>query len=344
MSTPPEALDLYDELMSESPYLSDPVITESIEKEDVLVDAMIRDILVANPQVAKDENLLLELDQRVPPLPEYMMAEIMEGEDVVTSRENLEAEIAWYEQERALALNRLINLNLTDSINPDPPDTLQNLLSNSGRLEHQYLSVREYLGRDEIAAATQKLSDLPNQFTLSTKELGDHQDFSDIFNMVTGLMLLGEPIDSLDLPSRLQLYQLAEGNNEPAIIAQNILQHIDAALYPETYILPVNGLTLRSYDAEKPANMQTMDENERFKVYPNPSRNYFIVEYNFENQPAEARIILYDQTGRIVDESMLDGQQNQQIIRTSQYSSGMHTISLIIDGKETEKCKIAIIK
>jgi len=344
MASTPEALAIYDELMSVSPYLSDQVLNASIDREDVLVDAMIRDILVANPQVAKDENLLQRLDQRSPPLPEYMMAEVMEGENLVTSREKLEAEIAWYEQERVMGLNRLINLYIMDTTNPGAPDTLQNLLSNYGQLRHQYWSVREYLGRGEIVAATQKLSDLPNQFTMSTEELTDHQNFSDIFNMVTGLMLLGEPLDSLDLPSRLQLYQFAEGINEPAIMAQNILQYIDTTQFPEKYILPPESLTWREYDPQKPANILALDENKSFNVYPNPCRDYFILAYNFETLPAEAQIVVSDPAGRIFDEIEIYDLQNQQIIRTSQYSSGIYIFSLIVDEEEVKSRKIAIVK
>ncbi|MFA4852939.1 MAG: hypothetical protein WC599_10505, partial [Bacteroidales bacterium] len=77
-STEPEALDIYDELMQDSPYLSDTVLSSSIAKENVLVNAMIRDIMVANPHGVKKEALVEALEQRVPPVPDYMMEEIME--------------------------------------------------------------------------------------------------------------------------------------------------------------------------------------------------------------------------------------------------------------------------
>nr|NQU92404.1 hypothetical protein [Bacteroidota bacterium] len=48
-STPPEAVEVYTELMAESPNLSETVVETSIEKEEVLPNAMIRDVMVANP-------------------------------------------------------------------------------------------------------------------------------------------------------------------------------------------------------------------------------------------------------------------------------------------------------
>jgi hypothetical protein len=58
MSTSPEAMQVYQELMTVSPYLSDTVVSAAIIKEDVLVDAMLRDIMVANPHTAKSGKLL----------------------------------------------------------------------------------------------------------------------------------------------------------------------------------------------------------------------------------------------------------------------------------------------
>ena len=72
-SVPPESMEVYNELMSNSPYLTDTVIGAAIEKEDVLANAMIRDVMVANPQSSKDDELIEKLDERSNTVPEYMM-------------------------------------------------------------------------------------------------------------------------------------------------------------------------------------------------------------------------------------------------------------------------------
>ncbi|MCD4696716.1 MAG: right-handed parallel beta-helix repeat-containing protein, partial [Bacteroidales bacterium] len=83
-SIPPETMQVYNDLMNKSPYLSDTVVSTAIEKEDVLPGAMIRDIMVANPHTAKSEELMNKLDERWDPLPEYMKAQILQGRSIVS--------------------------------------------------------------------------------------------------------------------------------------------------------------------------------------------------------------------------------------------------------------------
>jgi len=172
----------------------------------------------------------------------------------------------------------------------------------------------------------------------------EHQDYLTIFSMISTIAQQGLPLDSLDNNSRQVLYQMAEHDSRPAIMAQNILQHIDSASYPEVYILPAAGTVLKKYQAENPDFDSGLDQGNNFRVFPNPCLDYFIIDYYFEIIPGQASYSISDPSGRIIEEGLIEGQQNQLIRRTSSYSSGLYTIRLMINGKVEKALKLNVIK
>ena len=72
--------------------------------------------MVANPQSAKTEEVLNTLNNRFIPMPDSMMAEIMDGKDQLSPKEVLEAQIALRVQYFMDAYNQLVMYYLTDSL------------------------------------------------------------------------------------------------------------------------------------------------------------------------------------------------------------------------------------
>jgi hypothetical protein len=137
-SMPDEALELRQELLDGSPYLSDTVMKNAILKENVLPNAMIRDVLTANPQSAKSFDLIETVEGRYDPMPDYMMAEIMQGKEQLGAMEAMESEISYWEQYRARAMRQLIREYLTDSTITNRNDSLIQLFENENDLESKY--------------------------------------------------------------------------------------------------------------------------------------------------------------------------------------------------------------
>jgi hypothetical protein len=342
-STVPEALDIYDELIDDSPYLSDSVLTTSLSKEDVLVNSMIRDIMIANPHGIKNEDLREALEQRVPPLPEYMIAEIMDGLDSVSTKEQREAEIAWYQQKRDDAFNQLVMLYLTDTTIYSREDSLVSLIETYGGLTSHYFLTNRYMEKGDLINAFLVLSNLPNKFTMDSEQQSQYQDYITIFEMLRNLKQNGKTLDSLNNISREILYQIAEHLSRPAAMAQNILRHIDNAGFDEVYILPTSGINLRNMYA-KANNEQNQDQKLKFEIYPNPCKDYFIIDYAIKQKPYQATYSIHNAIGQIINSGQLNDLQNQLMVRTSSYSNGLYTISLIIDGKIEKVVKLNVTK
>jgi len=104
---PDEGFEVQQDLITESPYLSDRVMTSTVEREDMMPNAMVRDVLVANPQSAKSQEVLTKLDERAEPMPDYMMDQIMAGAEVAGTKETLELELSGHITERSEAYQNL---------------------------------------------------------------------------------------------------------------------------------------------------------------------------------------------------------------------------------------------
>jgi len=305
---------------------------------------MIRDIMLANPHGVKREDLLGKLQQRVPPIPDYMMAELMTGLDSVSVKEEREAEIAWYEQERDAAFNQLLNLYLTDTTIYSREDSITALVTNHGSLNSKYFLVNRCLERGDSTDAFALLSNLTNEFVMDSSQQVQHQDYLTIFSLWRSLQQQGKPVDSLDVESRQQLFQIADHYSRPAAMAQNILQYLGQEDFPEVYILPTSGLNLRNLYSGAQANQSNVVRESDLSIYPNPCKDYFIIDYCFKGNPTNAMYCIQDQLGREIFKGQFEDQQNQLIIRTSNFSSGLYTLRLLMDGKVEKVLKLNVIR
>ena len=105
---PDEALETRQELLNESPYLSDTVMKQAIYQENVLPNAMIRDVLVANPQSAKSVEMMNMLDMRLYPMPQYMKDEILQGKNILSAKDQIESQISMQKLKIANAYKQLV--------------------------------------------------------------------------------------------------------------------------------------------------------------------------------------------------------------------------------------------
>ncbi|MFW5751962.1 MAG: hypothetical protein ACOCW8_01345, partial [bacterium] len=102
------AFETYNHLMETSPYLSEEVLTEVSEKEDGLNNAMIRDVLVENPQAAKSEVVEQTLDERIDQLPAYMRWQIRNGLFQLGEKEAMEMHKSYQKLRRDKAIKEML--------------------------------------------------------------------------------------------------------------------------------------------------------------------------------------------------------------------------------------------
>jgi len=80
------------------------------------------------------------------------------------------------------------------------------------------------------------------------------------------------------------------------------------------------------------------------KVFPNPARDFVIVEYHKNDMLDQAILEVLDMKGRKVRSYFLPKTANQQIISFEGLSVGTYLIQIYVNGLPKESCKVVIIR
>ena len=341
MSMPDEGLDTKQQLMDESPYLSDTVMLQAIYKEDVLPNAMVRDVLTANPQSAKSDKILEALDDRIVQMPEYMMGEIMQGLDQIGAKESLESKLAFWQQEREFYKNVVIRLYISDTTLIAPIDSLITFYLQEDDLSSQYRLAFCYLNNDQVEDAVDIISSLSGNFELSNHQAAvndDYQEYFEIIQIMYDSNLIAAQLDSVCID---MLFDIMD-NGYPLIggYARNLLINAGQLDYTETCHLPVLDQT-QSYIINDP---ETEAEQKKcyLKVFPNPAWDYVIIEFNTEAFDSQGIIMISDIAGRIIQSRVVPSGHNQVIIEVGNLSKGVYNLTLFINGNVVDTEKVSI--
>jgi hypothetical protein len=339
-SWPDEANELYNELMNDSPYLSDTVMISTVKKEDVLPSAMVTDILSVNPQAAKSKDVMQAVDARVNQLSEEQLAEINEGLFITGAKESLEAKLSYYKAEKVYAFNNIIRYFRHDTISVSPTDSIILLLENENRLEAKYALAFEYLALEDSSNTLSTLNSIPDFFDLSPSQLEQYQNYTIYFDLWLSLLAQNKNIYEIDSIQTDSLYQLlGECSGRIKAYVRNILQSIDTLSYHEPYIFPDVG-TKSAWIIKQPVRKK-QGEN-YLKLYPNPAGDYVITEYKLLELTQNASINIYNIEGKQLKSILLEKPFDYLIMDTRDLKNGVYIFSLIIDKRVNDSKRLII--
>jgi hypothetical protein len=338
-SSPPEAGELYNELINESPFLSDTVLKSAIYKENVLPNAMVRDVLVANPHSAKSLEIMEAVDERFEPMPVWMKDQVMQGVSITGAKEALESEISKWQKKHVEIFNNLYQYFRKDTINSEASsDSLEILLAGDNRLESKYRLAFIKMKGGESLEVQAILNAIPSTFDLSQYQQNVHQDYISLFTLI---IQLNGNLPVAGSTEALALESLADDEeNYPGACARNILLAAGLIEYEEPIILPED--ELKSSEAVDLHYKKDLSKPEILKVFPNPASNYIIVEYNTEGLNGDVSISFNDITGKSVFISNYSNKCDQVVLNTQNILSGVYYICLLVNKKVVRSEKITI--
>jgi hypothetical protein len=338
-SISPESMDVYNELISKSPYLTDTVIGAAIDKENVLVNAMIRDVMVANPQSAKDDELLEKLNERSNPMPDFMLGQILQGRNLVSVYEDLQSKLTYYSQQRAYAYHSLVNEYLTDTLNHQASmDSLAELWTSEHSILAKYSLAFLRMFQGYFSAGLSIINDVPSQFDLTEVQQFEHQILVEYFILLSDIN--GNLPDSTAIQ---QLFEIeAQETGIASVYARNLLISLDEMSYEEPIILP--DMLKSSKEIRYEQLMLTAQELKYLEIFPNPSKDHIIISWKLDNAPNNAKISITDNTGKCISEWAIEEFENQQVFDTRNFKPGVYIVTLYGNNKYMESTKFTIVK
>ncbi|MCD4728240.1 MAG: T9SS type A sorting domain-containing protein, partial [Pirellulales bacterium] len=344
-SIPPQTMELYNELMNKSPYLSDTVVSTAIEKEDVLPGVMLRDVMVANPHTAKSDELMTKLDERWIPLPEYMKAQILQGRSIVSIREETESKLIAYKLERAKAFNALAWYYLNDTINSTGSlDSLTALYLAENDLTAKYSLAFLYMDKGDIQSGQNVLNNIPTQFDLNSQQQTEYQQMAGFYGLLSSLAMEDKSILEVDSLQTLALYNIeASQAGLASAYARNALLALNEIEYDEPIILSDLLKSSEALDDYEELLSKAAEAPGYIKVHPNPAKDYIIVRYETELE-GQAEINIYNISGKLKYSGQLKNIKDQVVIGTKDWKAGVYITTLKLNGKMIESVKFTLIE
>lgn len=330
-STPDEAYNVYQELMQTGSYVSNSVLSSAIQKEDVLNETMIRDILVSNPHAAKSPELMNLISNRENQLPEYMKAQIEDGFNTLSARELLEQQISMQRLEASVAEKELIYLYKTDTT--APIDSLLLFLSSRNRPDAFIQLAFEYLKTNQIQEALNSIN------AINTSDLGEPETelrnkMLDYLQFHSVLINEGRTTTELMSSEIAELEFLAEGNDLVASCSRSILLTNGLIEYNEPILLPNE-----MFKSTKVDRNYNIVNNSQLIIFPNPASQWITVEYDLQSiGDTKAVLNIIDATGRVVRSINLNGNMNSIVVDLTSLQKGFY-ICKLINGKHTVSSK-----
>jgi hypothetical protein len=283
------------------------------------------------------------LEYRTVPMPDYMMEQILAGEDTVSEKEILEAKKAWWDGEIVKSYTRLLNLYKGDSVAAPKTDSLNWLFGYMNTANSLFDKVAWLHSQGEYQQAENVLNAIPSTFTLSPAELSTHEAFLDFYPISESIRTDTTGVYKIDSVTASALAGIMNNNTGlPGAYARNLLLTAGKISYQEPILLP--DTSLKTSKKKKFRGVKEEHKSNALTVFPNPANDYFVVRFDISGNQSGGIIRIYDLMGKPLQSIETKRNQDQIIVSSAGLKPGLYIITLISDSRIRYMVKVSIIK
>lgn len=335
---PSDAFLLRLKLLLTSPYLSEDVLKSVADRTDIFSDAVIKDIIAANPDAITNPVLVKYLEEKNDPLPEWIIDILVANCCGNTDYTELSSKISDYQEKRDEAIYTVIDYILSDE-NGVNHSELRTWLSRLNNPQADYQIVQSYIHTGDHQNAVIALDNIESNYSLDSYVKEDYQNFKSLIEFYVSIKGQGLDWPHLNTEQVDQLKSIADQSEYTgSSMAKNVLNFF----YGYDYWIEPDLSPLLS--TPKNTSITGLNaEEDIINLYPNPANESFTIDYIFNQSYSDLQLIVVDELGRPVMQKVLNpGKVGIEYIETNSWNAGIYQYQIIANKVVIKNGKLVI--
>ncbi len=339
---PSDMWELRSKLLGSSPYLSEEVLKETADRDDVFTESILFEILASNPDELRKGDIIKYVEDKEHPLPEYMVDILRQlSTGTTTYKTLLLNSMASSRHDYRQAAADMVRSILADSI--VDMNELRGWLANMNDLSADRQIISTYMAEGDFGTAFSLANMLPALYEFDATALAEHDDYMELLGLYRDLHNDGRSTLQLTNGEAEDVEDIAiNGTGLPQYMAQSLLEatneryHFDEC--PELdFQAPVRGAS-QGYTQEDLSKAMGLSVSAK----PNPATTWVAIDFTLPGDAKAATVEIINSLGEKVMQSQLNGNVGQKVLDLRELANGVYTITILCgEYYQTEKLVVA---
>jgi len=341
-ATPADMWRLRSQLLGASPFVSQDVLFAAGDRDDVFTESVLFEILLSNPDELKKDTLMHYLENRVPPMPGYMMSILNQVANGSSARTAMESQMSSYRRAFSRAAGDMVRSILNDTV-VDMAE-LRGWLGNMNDLNADRDIIATYMAEGDFDNAFYLANMLPGLYGLEGAALQEHDDYMVLLNLYRNLQTDNRNTLQLNDTELAVVEDMADnGAGVAKAMAQSILEgaygyHFEdcpVVPYPEGGTRGMAGNLISPEDMGKALGFTV-------SLKPNPATTWIAIDYTLPMDYGKATVEIVNTLGVKVLQKQLNAHEGQSVVDLRGLANGVYTLTVMCGGYvRTEKLVIS---
>ena len=327
---PSDMWELRSKLLGSSPYLSEEVLKETADRDDVFTESILFEILASNPDELRKGDIIKYVEDKEHPLPEYMVDILRQlSTGTTTNKTLLLNSMASSRHDYRQAAADMVRSILADSI-VDMAE-LRGWLANLNDLSADRQIISTYMAEGDFGTAFSLANMLPALYEFDETALAEHDDYMELLGLYRDLHNDGRSTLQLTESETDDVEDIAiNGTGLPQYMAQSLLEATTERYhFAECPLIDEpSGMgrgVPQGYTQEDLSKAMGLAVSAK----PNPATTWVAIDFNLPGDAKTAVVEIVNSLGEKVMLSQLNGNVGQKVLDLRELAGGVYTITIL---------------